>query len=73
MDYGDGTNDTFDVANFNVESYGVNVPQKLLSQSIQNLSPGSYLLLNTETSTDGYLKSIQIYGRLGGTVNVEVS
>lgn len=73
VSYGDGTNDTFDVANFNVETYGTNVPQKLVSPSVLNLTPDSYLLPNTETSTDGYLKSIQIYGYLGGSVTVEVS
>lgn len=72
VNYGDGTNDIVDVANFNVETYGVTVPQKLISKSVRNLTSGDYILPNLETSTDGYLKSIQIYGNLGGTVTVEV-
>jgi len=73
VNYGDGTNDTIDVANFNVETYGVNVPQQLVSKSVLNLTASSYLLPNTETSTDGYLKSIQIYGSSGGSITLEVN
>ena len=74
IDYGDGTAiQTFSPVDFELVSYGSPVPQFYAKSPIPSSAGTVYMLANAEVKKSGYLKAIELYALLSGTVTITVS
>ena len=53
-------------------SYGIDVPTALNAIDIINSVPDKYILVNTETSENGYFESIEVFASAAGQISLSV-
>lgn len=53
-------------------SYGIDVPTALNALDIIDSVPDKYILVNTETSENGYFESIEVYASAAGQISLSV-
>lgn len=72
IDYGDGQTTAVNIHGKNKKSYGIDVPTTLNPADVFNSVPDHYILINTETSENGYFESIELFASTPGPISLSV-